>query len=199
VLHDQSAAAQTDERYASEMILLHDLARLGEPEKVVERLAELSSIIDGDLVSVLADHARAVVARSRTGIESVATQFANMGLTILAAEAANQSATACRREGLTRKAGAWDLRVASLRQLCGEVRTPILSDTGDVQLLTAREREIAELAAAGATTKEIAQRLYISPRTAENHLQRAFAKLGVNRRDQLVAALSIVVADPHDA
>jgi len=55
--------------------------------------------------------------------------------------------------------------------------------------LTSREREIATLAAQGLTSPEIAERLFLSARTVNNHLQSAYAKLGVNRRDQLAEAL----------
>jgi DNA-binding CsgD family transcriptional regulator len=55
--------------------------------------------------------------------------------------------------------------------------------------LTAREREVASLAARGLTNREIADNLYLSPRTVENHLQRIYDKLGVSSRDELNAAL----------
>ncbi len=42
-----------------------------------------------------------------------------------------------------------------------------------------RETEVAELAAAGASSNDIAGRLFLSLRTVENHLQHAYTKLGV--------------------
>ena len=48
-----------------------------------------------------------------------------------------------------------------------------------VASLSAREREIAELVAAGRTNKEIAAELFLAPKTIENHLSRIFGKLGV--------------------
>lgn len=51
--------------------------------------------------------------------------------------------------------------------------------------LTAREREVALLAARGHTSKFIAERLLVSVRTVETHLSRVFMKLGVENRDQL--------------
>jgi DNA-binding CsgD family transcriptional regulator len=71
----------------------------------------------------------------------------------------------------------------------GEIRTPGLVDSPEADRLTLREREVAGLAAAGASNKEIAARLYLSARTVENHLQSAYAKLGVTGRDQLAQAL----------
>jgi DNA-binding CsgD family transcriptional regulator len=52
--------------------------------------------------------------------------------------------------------------------------------------LTAREREIAVLAAQGLTSAELAARLYISPQTAATHLKRIYARLGIGSRAALV-------------
>ena len=55
--------------------------------------------------------------------------------------------------------------------------------------LSAQELQIATLAAAGLSNREIGQRLYISPRTVANHLYRIFPKLGVTTRGQLAGVL----------
>jgi DNA-binding CsgD family transcriptional regulator len=55
--------------------------------------------------------------------------------------------------------------------------------------LTARELQIAQLAADGLTSREIASQLFISPNTAAYHLKKVFQKLGINSRTQLVRAL----------
>lgn len=52
--------------------------------------------------------------------------------------------------------------------------------------LTAREREVLHLIAEGMTTKEIARRLAISVKTAENHRGRVLAKLGMRNTAELV-------------
>lgn len=56
-------------------------------------------------------------------------------------------------------------------------------------LLTNREREVSLLAAAGLPSRAIADRLSLSVRTVNNHLVRAYSKLGVSRRDELAKAL----------
>lgn len=61
---------------------------------------------------------------------------------------------------------------------------------GEAVALSAQEHRIAQLAAAGHTTKEIAARVNLSPRTVDSHLNRAFRKLGVTRRSALNDALS---------
>ncbi|MEV4702353.1 response regulator transcription factor [Actinoplanes sp. NPDC049316] len=55
-----------------------------------------------------------------------------------------------------------------------------------LEVLTAREREVVALVAAGLSNEDIARRLVISPLTAKTHITRAIAKLGVRDRVQLV-------------
>jgi trimeric autotransporter adhesin len=53
--------------------------------------------------------------------------------------------------------------------------------------LTRREREVAALVAEGLTNREIAERLFISERTADGHLEHIREKLGVRSRAQITA------------
>jgi DNA-binding CsgD family transcriptional regulator/tetratricopeptide (TPR) repeat protein len=55
--------------------------------------------------------------------------------------------------------------------------------------LSDREREIADLVAEGRSNKEIGAALFISPKTVEKHLSKAFEKLGVSKRAQVAAAI----------
>ncbi len=57
----------------------------------------------------------------------------------------------------------------------------------DVAPLSKRETEILQKVAYGATTKEVARDLEISPHTVKTHLERIFEKLGANDRAQAVA------------
>ena len=56
--------------------------------------------------------------------------------------------------------------------------------------LTPSERRVAERAAAGLTNRQIAQELFVTPRTVEVHLTHVFAKLDLHSRTQLAAALT---------
>ncbi len=63
------------------------------------------------------------------------------------------------------------------------------TDIGLPSQLTAREREIASLVAAGLSNKQIAERLFISRRTVDAHLEHIFGKLGITSRVMLTIQL----------
>lgn len=75
------------------------------------------------------------------------------------------------------------------------VGPPALSPSGSVAptpslsepLLTAREREVLRLIAEGRSNREIAETLFISPRTVTTHTTGLFAKLDVGSRTAAVA------------
>jgi DNA-binding NarL/FixJ family response regulator len=56
--------------------------------------------------------------------------------------------------------------------------------------LTPQQRQVAELAAAGLTNKQIGERLFLSPRTVATHLYEVFPKLGITSRAALRDALA---------
>ena len=56
--------------------------------------------------------------------------------------------------------------------------------------MTASERRIAELAAGGQSNREIAQALFVTPKTVEYHLRNAYRKLDVPGRHELARALT---------
>ncbi|MEV5150256.1 AAA family ATPase [Streptomyces sp. NPDC052727] len=62
----------------------------------------------------------------------------------------------------------------------------------DVEQLTPQELQIARLAADGLSNRQIAEQLYLSPRTVGSHLYRIFPKLGITARAQLAEALKVL-------
>ncbi|MEV0388763.1 LuxR C-terminal-related transcriptional regulator [Nonomuraea sp. NPDC050643] len=168
------------------MFALHDLVRLGAPSG---RLSALAEQMEGPLVALLARHER--VAGDPAGLREVAAEFERLGLLLYAAEATAQEAAAYRDSGRGTLAKGARTRAWALARRCPGVTTPALVELATPEL-TPRQREIVQLAAAGLTNRQIADRLTLSTRTAANHLQAAYDKLGVNDRTQvgrLLAAL----------
>jgi DNA-binding CsgD family transcriptional regulator len=53
---------------------------------------------------------------------------------------------------------------------------------GRTDALSRREVEVLQLVAVGLTTREIAEKLFISPKTADHHIQHVYTKIGVSNR-----------------
>ena len=88
---------------------------------------------------------------------------------------------ACGAEPLFRQAEIHQRRVGGRNRKPAQDGPAPLSD---------RERQIAELVAAGHTNRQIAEQLFMSPKTVEAHLSRIFQKLGVKTRAAVAAAWS---------
>jgi DNA-binding CsgD family transcriptional regulator len=81
-------------------------------------------------------------------------------------------------------AGAWAERARDELRASGETarkRSPSALDQ-----LTPQELQITRLVAEGATNKEVAARLFLSPRTIDYHLRKIFSKLGISSRAELI-------------
>ena len=61
--------------------------------------------------------------------------------------------------------------------------------TRDRDALTPGELRVAQLAATGQTNRQIAQALFVTQRTVENHLTSTYAKLRISSRSDLAVAL----------
>ncbi|MBO4208543.1 helix-turn-helix transcriptional regulator [Micromonospora echinofusca] len=188
---------QADGFAGHEVLALHDLVRYGRPNApvgppgdsrwtVARRLTELAGSVDGMLPPLLARHARAVAQGAGGELLDIADRFAGLGLHVWAAEAAATAVAALRRAGGPPLAAAQQ-RLGDLLGATDGLRTPALA-TGQ-PALTAREQQIARLAADGTASRTIAEQLFLSPRTVENHLQRVYSKLGVTGRNELRTAL----------
>ncbi|HET6953278.1 MAG TPA: LuxR family transcriptional regulator [Acidimicrobiales bacterium] len=171
--------------------LLHDACRLGRHD-LADRLDALADQCDGDLVAAWAVHAGAAASGQPDRLVSAADRFEAIGALLFAAEASTGAAHAFQRHGQQRAGAAQRARAAALLTSCESARTPGLVTADSPVPLTRREREICVLAARGTSSPEIAARLYLSVRTVNNHLQRAYTKLGVSHRAELADALALV-------
>jgi DNA-binding NarL/FixJ family response regulator len=76
-------------------------------------------------------------------------------------------------------------RSPSGREASKAVRVP--ATRREDRALTAREREVLQLAAEGGSTREIAAVLFLSPGTVKTHLHNVYGKLGARDRASAVA------------
>ncbi len=82
-------------------------------------------------------------------------------------------------------AAPWTRRAESELRACGVAAQTPPAVPGALDGLTAQQREIVILAGAGLTNSEIADRLFLSPRTVASHLYRSYPRLGIAGRHQL--------------
>ncbi|MGH3196109.1 MAG: AAA family ATPase [Streptosporangiaceae bacterium] len=111
-------------------------------------------------------------ARRRAGSRARAREFLREGLDLAHAMGGLALADRARRE----------LVVAGGR--------PRRDATRGRDALTPSELRVAQLAAAGQTNRQIAQALFVTQRTVENHLTSTYGKLGISSRPELPAALA---------
>jgi DNA-binding CsgD family transcriptional regulator len=159
----------------------YDAVRLGAPEKVIDRLT-----------GVFARHADALTRADGPALDEVAEELERRGFTLFAAEAYAQAVRAHRDPSAARHSRT---RAVALARRCQGARTPALAGLvlGE---LTARQRQIVTLAAAGLSNRQIAERLTLSIRTVGNHLYSAYARLGASDRGALPWLTEVPEAQP---
>jgi DNA-binding CsgD family transcriptional regulator/DNA polymerase III delta prime subunit len=189
VLRDAAAEARSRAAALDESAALHDLARLGRANEVADRLHSLAASAQGDYLHILADNAAGLARGDPDALGDTAQRFAALGFNLRAAESAMAASEASARAHDQRTATRWARRATELAAQCEAPATPELVGPAGPVPLTNREREIALLAADGLPSRVIAERLYVSVRTVDNHLARIYTKLGVTSRSELPAVL----------
>ncbi|MEI5585297.1 MULTISPECIES: helix-turn-helix transcriptional regulator [unclassified Agromyces] len=170
--------------------LLHHVGRFGSRDHLATaaaRLAELHERAPSAGTGLRLAQARALADADPAGLRRAAAGWERTGSLLYAAEAHAAAGQAARSLGRGREATADLQRAATLAAACEGARTPLLRFSETTEPLTPREREIASLAAQGLSSNEIAARLFLSPRTVNNHLQSTYAKLGIRGRHELRA------------
>ena len=167
-----------------ELVILDDLLRLGETAAAA-RARGVSDLVQGSLGEAVGLHAQAMISARGVDLERAASSFSRISFSLTAAELWAAASGAYRKEGLKARSTKAARRSYELAGLCegAKIRGALLVD--QVDPLSRRQREVALLAAQGATNTEIAQSLSLSVRTVESHLYAAFAKLGLTGRDEL--------------
>ena len=173
---------------AYEVLAWQTAVQLGDATSALPRLTALAEL--GPRAAAALAHARAWADEDGEALVEAADAWARLGDLVAAGDAAAQAADVHRRQG---RQGSALSAAALAEKLAGRsgARTPALAIAARPLPLTAREREIAGLAARGLSNKTIAARLTVSVRTVEGHLYRAGLKLGVSERTALAAVLGV--------
>jgi DNA-binding CsgD family transcriptional regulator len=170
-------------------LALHDGVVFGRPERVASELGTIADEVDAELVLAMAEHARAAAERDAASLRRIADRLWSAGAALASALALLDAA-----DVVAADSDADVLRLAAWRRVPepdawavrGRLRVPSLTE---------REQQIAERAADGFTSRDIADRLVVSQRTVDNHLASVYRKLGLAGRAELRA----VLATPGDA
>ncbi|MFH8974732.1 LuxR C-terminal-related transcriptional regulator [Streptomyces sp. NPDC017890] len=169
---------------------LRAVARLGDPYDAVRLGAPECAA--GRLTGVFAGHADALEGGDGPALDRVAEELERRGFLLFAAEAHAQAVRAHRDPGAARTART---RAVALARRCQGARTPALSGLVFGEL-TARQRQIVTLAAAGLSNRQIAERLTLSVRTVGNHLYGAYTRLGAGDRGALPCLMELPEPQP---
>jgi DNA-binding CsgD family transcriptional regulator len=141
---------------------------------------------DARLTAAYAAHVSAHARQDGYALTAVTDEMETIGAIPFAAAAAADGATAFAAAGRADSARFAAARSRELHGRCDGGPAPAISGVDPDEItLTARERQLVELAGRGLSNAQIAEQLVLSVRTVESHLYRAMHKLGVSDRRML--------------
>ncbi|RBM12658.1 LuxR family transcriptional regulator [Streptomyces sp. PT12] len=183
-------AGRADEERALADVRLINARSFGSPRLVATALRVCGLVSSGRLAVGFLREAVDVLAGTEVALDRAAASV-DLG-TALRVDGRLDQARAELTRGMERAqaCGAWGLAKTARAELAAMgVRVRITKATG-VDGLTAQERKVAELAAKGKSNRDIAHSLFVTIKTVEWHLNRAYRKLGIASRGELAGALS---------
>ncbi len=154
-----------------------------------KRARELAAELSLPLADAVARHAESLSTGDGDGLLAASGQYAALGDRCTAADVAAQAAIAFTAAQHHKRGLYAAAQAQQLAEECGGLCTPALRSPVTPSPLTGRQREVAELVAAGLSNKEIADRLVTSVRTVEGHLYRACQRVGAKSRGDLAAIM----------
>ncbi|WP_154723299.1 helix-turn-helix transcriptional regulator [Ilumatobacter coccineus] len=189
-LHQVADTALAAESIVLAGAALHDVVRLG--GQVEPSAWNAVASCQGRLGFLRAAVGAASSERSGEQAMECSRGFTEIGADLFAAEAALLAADLFDADGDTRAATRARRSASDAQNATGEDWFSTLDRGAAPVTITGRELDVATRAAAGMTSRMIADELGISVRTVDNHLQRVYEKLGIRGRRELTPALALL-------
>ncbi len=199
-LADPSAADEVGARLAMESahrcvdiwaaLIAYEAVRVGPAPRSTTVLTELCAPMDGALFPNLLRHAVAVVDGDADSVGAAANALTAHGYLLFALDALADQIGLLQKLNLTSLAGQRHAVAMHLAGRCDQPAwLPVMQRLNLVGAaldgLTQRQLDIAQRAASGASSKDLAAELGVSVRTVDNHLSAIYRKLDVSGRDEL--------------
>jgi len=190
ILRRQQREAVAGEVWWAAMECAYLLLRATGDRTSATDLAAHARRCDGPTAAANLALAEASALGQAAALSEAATGYAALGRWPAAADTADRAVVVATRHEQHRQVARCGAQVNDYLARCELVAPPGWLAPIDRALadLTPREREVAHHAAM-LPNREVAARLDVSVRTVENHLRQVYAKLGITRRTELVAAL----------
>jgi DNA-binding CsgD family transcriptional regulator len=166
------------------------VARYGDPRAAREGARMAAGCVDGSLAPLLASTVDALAESDASGLVDVGDSLLLLGFRPLAADAYAAAASLFARRGDIPGEIRAAERLANVLHDGEPIAVPAASVLSTARTLTARERDVASLAAIGASDIDIAQRLGLSVRTVQTHLAHVYTKTNTHGRRGLADLLS---------
>lgn len=185
----------------------HALANGEEAQRLTAEALKLAREAGGQRGIGIALRARGTVAPGEDGIDLLrhateilegtkaclqhAGALADLGATLRRANRRKEAREPLREAlDIAHRCGAKALEERARAELEATGARPRKAVLSGVESLTPSELRVARLAASGKTNREIAQTLFVTPKTVETHLRHVYQKLDVAKRTELAGALS---------
>lgn len=182
-----SAIAEKEGLHEAALTALRVLLMNGDTA-ALEPLIRVAKMCDGPDAEDLLAFAEAALSMDSTAMVRAATLAGEHGNAALEFTALTLSLDVLVETGAAREARTLERRLIELRSKReGPVPNPLISASPSARTprLTPTERSIVALVRKGHSNRDIAVSKEVSVRTVEGHLYRVYAKLGVNRREEL--------------
>jgi DNA-binding CsgD family transcriptional regulator len=162
----------------------------GAPGTVGAAVRAMARVSDADHTLPYIEEAAAVLDGSTARLEQ-AKALTALGRALRAARRPTDAREPLQRAiELAEACGSERVRDMARAELAASGARPRRTALSGVASLTPSEERVARLAADGMTNREVAQELFVTPKTVEVHLSNAYRKLEIRSRRQLAGALS---------